>query len=184
MFMFSPILAIIAASFSSTVIDVSSAHFSALNASISAASVFAACSTTSLTNVWNTSFFATKSVSALTSTIAATLSPSLIVVATSPSAAILPAFFSAVASPFSRRNSIALSKSPSVAESAFLQSIIPAPVISLNSFTILAVTAIFFVLQLINVINQYYLVLTLLLPLLLLQLLQLPRIRQRQPRPD
>ena len=37
------ILAIIAASFSSTVIDVSSAHFSALNASISAASVSAAC---------------------------------------------------------------------------------------------------------------------------------------------
>ena len=46
--------------------------------------------------------------------------------------------------PFSLKNSTALSISPSVAVNAFLQSIIPAPVISLNFFTIDAVIAIFF----------------------------------------
>ena len=59
-------------------------------------------------------------------------------------AAIGSAFFSAAASPFSLKNSTALSISPSVAVRAFLQSIIPAPVISLNSFTCAAVIAISF----------------------------------------
>ena len=58
-----------------------------------------------------------------------------------PSAAIRPAFLTALASPFFLKNSIAASISPFVSLRAFLQSIIPAPVISLNSFTILAVTA-------------------------------------------
>ena len=90
---------------------------------------------------WNFSFLATKSVSALTSTTTAFLWSSVNAVATIPSAAIRPAFLAAPASPFSLRNSTALSISPSVAASAFLQSIIPAPVISLKSFTIAAVTA-------------------------------------------
>ena len=138
-FKFSPIIAIWLASSSATVLEESLTHFSAKNASMSVADVLRACATTSSTYALKSAFFATKSVSELTSTIAAFL-PSTSVL-TIPSAAILPAFLAALAIPFSLKNSTALSISPSVAARAFLQSIIPAPVISLNSFTIPAVTA-------------------------------------------
>ena len=67
--------------------------------------------------------------------------------ATIPSAAIRPDFLAAFAKPFSRSHSTAASISPSVFVSAFLQSIMPAPVISLNSFTCEAVIAISLVLH-------------------------------------
>ena len=140
--MFSPITATCPARASFTVLVVSNFHVSARNASISAASVSRACSATCATYAWNFSFLATKSVSAFTSTATAFLESSATFSITIPSAAILLAFFCAVARPFSLRNSIALSISPSVAVRAFLQSIIPAPLISLNSFTIAAVIAI------------------------------------------
>ena len=137
-FKFSPITAICPAKASATVLDESLFQLSAKNASISAAFVVKACAATSSTYALKSAFFATKSVSEFTSTIAA-LVPSTTVL-TIPSAAILPAF-AAFAIPFSLKYSTALSISPSVFARAFLQSIIPAPVISLNSFTIAAVTA-------------------------------------------
>ena len=79
------------------------------------------------------SFLATKSVSELTSNTTALL-PSIKILA-KPSAAILPSFLAALAIPFSRSQSIAFFISPSHSVRAFLQSIIPAPVNSRNSFT-------------------------------------------------
>jgi hypothetical protein len=105
--MFSPITAICDVNSSFTVFDVSRAHGSAYKASTSAASELTICLTTLATNVWNFSFLATKSVSEFTSTIAAF--PSSTNVATTPSAAILPDFFTAVASPFFLNTSIAAS---------------------------------------------------------------------------
>lgn len=58
-----------------------------------------------------------------------------------PSAAVLPAFFAAPAMPFLRRNSSAAWTSLLLSASAFLQSIIPAPVLSRSSLTALALTA-------------------------------------------
>src|SRR5690554_3880783 len=78
----------------------------------------------------NASFLATKSVSALTSTIPPTLSDPA--TTTSPSAAARPDFLAAADSPFLRKKSTALSKSPAVSVRAFLQSIIPAPVLLRN----------------------------------------------------
>ena len=141
MLSFSPILATIWESSCSTVKEASSIHGSAMNASIVVLLEASTCAATRATYDWNTSFLATKSVSALTSTIAADFLSSETSVATIPSAAILDAFLAAAARPFSLRNSTALSISPSTSFSAFLQSIMPAPVISLNSFTIAAVIA-------------------------------------------
>ena len=62
----------------------------------------------------------------------------------SPSAATRPAFFAAAARPFLRSQSTAASMSPSVSPSARLQSIIPAPVLSRNSLTSVAVTSAIF----------------------------------------
>ncbi len=93
----------------------------------------------SLTKSWNISFLETKSVSEFTSTIAATL-PTVATFA-KPSAAMRSFFFAALAIPFSRKKSTAFSMSPSTFTNAFLASIIPTPVISRNSFTILAVTS-------------------------------------------
>ena len=107
MFMFSPITAICDTNSSFTVFVVSSSHGSAMNVSISVADESTIWFATLATNVWNFSFLATKSVSELTSTIAAL--PSLTVVYTIPSAAILPDFFTAVASPFFLKTSIAAS---------------------------------------------------------------------------
>jgi hypothetical protein len=59
-----------------------------------------------------------------------------------PSDAILPDFFAACKSPFSLKYTIAFSISPFVSFKAFLQSIIPAFVFSLSSFTIEAVISI------------------------------------------
>ena len=141
--MFSPIVATMEANSSLTVLEESFAHASARNASTSSAADPLICSTTSPTKSWNLSFLATKSVSLLTSTIDAFFPSALMKVLTIPSAAIRPAFFSALARPFSRSHSTALSISPSVFVRAFLQSIIPAPVFSLSSFTIDAEIAIF-----------------------------------------
>src|ERR1700750_1727262 len=58
-----------------------------------------------------------------------------------PSVADRPAFFPAVARPFSRSQSEALLRSPPHSWSAFLQSIIPAPDFSRSSFTIAEVTS-------------------------------------------
>src|SRR5690606_34871800 len=59
-----------------------------------------------------------------------------------PSRASRPARFAAFAAPFARRRSTAFSMSPPVSSSAFLHSIIPAPVRSRSSFTCSAVIAI------------------------------------------
>ena len=64
-----------------------------------------------------------------------------------PSAATRPAFFTEAAMPFSRSHSTALSMSPSVATRAFLQSIMPTPVISRRFFTSVALKAIIAFLQ-------------------------------------
>ena len=80
---------------------------------------------------------ATKSVSALTSTIAATCGAEATPI--NPSAAPRPARFAAAAKPFLRSQSTAASTSPLLSVSAFLQSIMPAPVLSRRSFTSAAV---------------------------------------------
>ena len=150
MFKFSPILATFSTSASFTVMEASPFQASAMNSSIDPASESTACLATASTKFWNSSFFATKSVSEFTSTTAATLS-SLRATLQRPSAAILPAFFSAFACPFFLRNSTAASISPSVWARAFLQSIMPAPVISLNSFTMPAV-----ILAIFNLLNSSF----------------------------
>ena len=62
------------------------------------------CFATSLTNVLNSSFLPTKSVSALTSTTAPTFPSSETYAATNPSAATLLDFLAALAIPLSRNN--------------------------------------------------------------------------------
>src|SRR5947199_10005799 len=57
-----------------------------------------------------------------------------------PSLAVRPARFSALAAPVFRKYSTALSRLPPVSSSAFLQSIMPAPVRSRSSFTSLGLT--------------------------------------------
>ncbi len=89
------------------------------------------------TKSWNSSFLATKSVSELTST-AAPRVPST-ATPTRPSAAVRPAFLAAAARPLARSQSIEASISPLFSASAFLQSIMPAPVRSRSSFTEAAV---------------------------------------------
>ena len=97
---------------------------------------FGASAATLRTMSWNCSLRATKSVSELTSTMAATLPAA--VTPTRPSAATRPAFLAAFDRPFLRSQSMAFSMSPSVSVSAALQSIMPAPVLSRSSFTMLA----------------------------------------------
>src|SRR3546814_654476 len=92
---------------------------------------------TSRTKPWNCSFLATKSVSLLTSTIAPRV-PS-VATPTRPSAATRPAFLAAAARPLVRSQSIDASMSPWFSASAFLQSIMPAPVRSRSSLTRAAV---------------------------------------------
>src|ERR1700756_5045841 len=104
-----------------------------LSASTSAARDDAAAATMSLASFWNSSFFATKSVSQLSSIIAPSLA------ATRPStverSARLPTSFA----PLMRNNSTALSKSPPLSFNAFLQSSMPAPVNSRSRLTSAAV---------------------------------------------
>jgi hypothetical protein len=87
---------------------------------------------------WNFSFEATKSVSELTSNTTDLLSFEAAI--ETPSAATLSAFLAALAIPFFLSQSTAASMSLSVASSAFLTSIIPAPVISL-SFLMFSIVA-------------------------------------------
>ena len=135
---FSPIVAIL--SFNTSFKAFPSAWFSSNKASIVVAVVFNAISAASATKALKSSFLATKSVSEFTSTTVALVLSSLIFIATKPSAATLSAFLAALDKPFSLNISTALSIFPSASTNAFLQSSIPAPVLSLNSLTILAVT--------------------------------------------
>src|ERR1043165_1427021 len=131
---FSPIVAILEVSFSSTVPPPGQQESLSASMSLPVPSVIAAAVRT---KSWNCSFLATKSVSELVSTIAPLL-PST-TTPTSPSAAVRPAFLAAAARPLVLSQSIAASMSPPVSPSAFLQSIMPAPVRSRNSFTFAAV---------------------------------------------
>src|SRR5690606_35304371 len=94
-------------------------------------------SATAAVNLTKLSSLATKSVSEFTST--STALPPLWAVATRPSAATRLAFLSALARPDLRRASAAASMSPLLSVSAFLHSIIPAPVRSRSYLTIEAV---------------------------------------------
>ena len=85
------------------------------------------------------SSFAAKSVSQLTSTMVPPFSSDFTTIV--PSAAIRPAFLAAFKPLDFLRLSIASSILPSASTKAFLQSIIPSPVISRSSFTIAAVIA-------------------------------------------
>ena len=91
-----------------------------------------------LTRFMKFSFFATKSVSEFTSLIVAILLSLLTNTSTRPSLARRSAFLAALPRPFSRKISTAALISPFASSRAFLQSIIPAPVLSRNSFTICA----------------------------------------------
>src|SRR6202030_1604489 len=84
---------------------------------------------------------ATKSVSQLSSTIAADLRSAPMVAPMIPSVAMRSAALDAFAPLLMRSSSSALPKSPSVSVSAFLHSIIPSPVRPRSSITMLAVTS-------------------------------------------
>ena len=96
------------------------------------------------TNSVKLAFFATKSVSALTSMTTPILPQSETFANATPSAAILLAFLTEAARPFSRRSSVAFSMSPFASASAFLQSIMPQPVFALSVATSFAVKLIFY----------------------------------------
>src|SRR6516225_1052784 len=87
----------------------------------------------------NISFRATKSVWLLTSTSTPKRPSGAIYCAMAPSRASLPTLVVAVAAPFLRRISTALPRSPLASTSAFLQSIMPAVVMSRNFATAAAV---------------------------------------------
>ena len=91
-----------------------------------------------LASSWNSDLLATKSVSQLTSTKIPNFPPICIYASTIPSVAMRPDFLAAVTKPFFFKASSAFAKSPLASCNAFLQSIIPADVFSLNSFTIFA----------------------------------------------
>ena len=133
--MFSPMVAIASAMAISTV---TLPTLAALIFSTSAPTSSATCAII-LTSLWNCSLRATKSVSELTST-TTPLMPA-VCAPIRPSAATRPAFFAALDRPFLRSQSIAACMSPSVSDSACLQSIMPAPVDSRRSLTIAAVIA-------------------------------------------
>ena len=101
MFMFSPILAIRATNFSSIVVP--SSNLTAFNSSTVETGLFKAVSTNNFPKFLNSSFLATKSVSALNSITTAVLWSAVTPSNTNPSAAILPAFLTAFAIPFSLR---------------------------------------------------------------------------------
>ena len=111
-----------------------SASVSASSAWTSPVPVLAAWATMSAASCWNCSFLATKSVSQFSSIRAPSAA------ATRPLVALrsAPRSLTFVA-PLMRRISTALSKSPSASSSAFLQSIIPAPVASRSFLTSAAV---------------------------------------------
>ena len=133
--MFSPIVATLSVMISATVLPPMGAAFSA-----STSSTVSATFAISATISWNSALRATKSVSEFTST--STPVPPSVATATRPSAAVRPAFLSALARPLTRKRSTAASISPSVSVRAFFASIMPAPVLSRSSFTRAAVIAI------------------------------------------
>jgi hypothetical protein len=128
--MFSPMRAMASWMTLSTVLPFRCAAFTT---SISSPAVRATLAT-SRTSAWKSAFLATKSVSELIST--ATPRPFDTATPTRPSAATRSAFLAALARPLVRSQSTAASMSPPVSVSAFLASIMPAPVESRSSFTI------------------------------------------------
>src|SRR5438876_3870825 len=111
-------------------------------------SLAAMCIAMSCTSSLKSSVRATKSLSQLTSTSTPIFPPAWMYCATEPSLVTRAAFFCAVAAPFLRRMMIAFSRSPLDSVSAFLQSIMGAPVVSRSSLTCAA--EIFTVVVLIN----------------------------------
>ena len=95
-------------------------------------------------NAIKSSFFATKSVSQLTSIIAPFFPSALINMLTSPSEATRPAALLALAPLLMRSKSSAAAVSPEVSVNAFLHSIMPRPVRSRRSLTIVAVISAMF----------------------------------------
>src|SRR5712671_6679648 len=116
------------------------ASLPARSASRSVASPAQALCATAAAKPQNCSSRATKSVSQLISTIAALRPSTARSMAITPSAATRAAFLSAFARPCLRISSAAASRSPCVSTSAFLHSIIPAPVRSRSCRTVSAVT--------------------------------------------
>ena len=137
--MFSPIFAI-------NSVNTSSTFFPSISNAFNSSSLVTSCfndnSTNFSPNDLNSSFLATKSVSELNSNIAPFFLSDVTAPNTNPSAATLPDFLAAFAIPFSLNQSIDFSISPAFSSNAFLQSSIPAPVLSLNSFINPVVTAI------------------------------------------
>src|SRR5712664_2506532 len=91
------------------------------------------------TNLRKSVFWATKSVSQLTSTIAPVFASGVTYIATTPSAAVREAALDALLPSLTRRSSSALAELPWASTSAFLHSIIGASVLSRRSLTMLAV---------------------------------------------
>ena len=140
--MFSPILAMSSRRRSATVSPLRPGNATAPRASTSVGAAASAAAATSWANVWNSSPLATKSVSLLTSAIATAAPSGDVSRVTTPSAATRPARLSALAAPDLRINSTATSMSPPASTSAFLQSIMPAPVRSRSSRTSAALISI------------------------------------------
>src|SRR5580698_5197141 len=135
--MFSPIFAMSARRRSSTVSPLGS--FPASRASSEAGLPARATAATACAKPRKSCSRATKSVSQLISTRAAVCASLDFSTTTTPSAATRDAFLSAFASPCLRMRSAAASRSPFVSTSAFLHSIMPAPVRSRSCFTASAV---------------------------------------------
>src|SRR5262245_3055636 len=133
---FSPIFATRLRRVSSTVAPPASG--SPASAAAVVADAASAARATSAAKAWNSGWRATKSVSQFTSTRSAARPSPELAVAIVPSAAMRPAFLSALASPALRMISAAASRSPPVSMSAFLHSIIPAPVRSRSVLTVSA----------------------------------------------
>src|SRR5258706_468761 len=123
----------------SSVVDPSSG--SAERAATSAGSLFSTSSAKEETNLRKSAFWATKSVSQLTSTIAPVFASGATYIATTPSAAVREAARDALLPSLTRRSSSALVGLPSASTSAFLHSIIGASVLSRRSLTMPAVTS-------------------------------------------
>ena len=131
---FSPITPVCSINFSATEIPLKSA---AKNSSFELK--FKAKLAISVAIFTKLSFIPTKSVSQFNVITTPVVFASFTTAIAAPSVDSLSDLFAATFCPFLRRFSIAKSKSPSDSTNAFLQSIIPAPVIVLNLFTSAAV---------------------------------------------
>src|SRR6266436_5340769 len=134
--MFSPIRPTSALRASSTV---EPSRGSVESAARSVGFLFTTSSASEETNLRKSVFWATKSVSQLTSTIAPVFASGATYIATTPSAAVREAARDALLPSLTRRSSSALAELPSASTSAFLHSIIGASVLSRRSLTMLAV---------------------------------------------